>query len=323
MHAGPRPHVDQVVGLHDGLLVMFHHQHGVAQVAQPLEGVQQARIVPLVQADGGLIQDVEHAHQRRSDLGGQADALPLAAGEGAGGTVEGEVVQPHVDQKRQALAYLLEDSPGDLLLLVGKFQSFEKGQAVADGKGGDVPDGAAAHQHVQRLGPEARSLAGGTGHDVHILFQLFPGGVRFGLAPAPLQVVQNPLELLLVGMAPSSVLFPPEFDLFAPGTVQDHVTDMFGQLLEGGADVEFIGLGQRIQDQVEPAREPFFPGRDGPFPQGELRVGDHQFGVEVHAGAQAGAVRAGAVGVVEREQPRRNLLVGDAAIHAGQLLGKD
>ena len=40
-------------------------------------------VVPLVQADAGLVQDIQHAHQGGADLGGQADALALAAGQGA------------------------------------------------------------------------------------------------------------------------------------------------------------------------------------------------------------------------------------------------
>ena len=39
------------------------------------------RVVPLVETDGRLVQDVQHAHQRRADLGRQADALGLAARE--------------------------------------------------------------------------------------------------------------------------------------------------------------------------------------------------------------------------------------------------
>ena len=178
-------------------------------------------------------------------------------------------------------------------------------------------------QHVQRLGAQAGPLAGRAGHDVHVLFQLLAGRIGLGLPPAPLEVVQDPLELLLVGMAAVAVLLPPELDLLPLGTVQDHVPDLLGQFLEGCADVEFVGLGQGIQDQVEPARKALLPRRDGPFPQGQLRVGDDQLGVEVHARAQAGAVRAGAVRVVEGEQPRGDLLVGDAAIDAGQLFGKD
>ena len=93
---GPGPEVDDVVGGADRLLVVLDHEHGVAEVAQALERVEQPAVVALVQADRRLVEDVEHADQARADLGRQADALPLAARERAGGAVEGQVVEPDV-----------------------------------------------------------------------------------------------------------------------------------------------------------------------------------------------------------------------------------
>ncbi len=85
---GPGPDVHDPVGVADGVLVVLHHDQRVAEVPQPGQRVDQAVVVPLVQADGGLVQDVEHPDQPRTDLGGQPDALRLPAGEGAGGPVE-------------------------------------------------------------------------------------------------------------------------------------------------------------------------------------------------------------------------------------------
>ena len=82
--AGAGADVHHVVGHPHGLLVVLHHQHGVAQVAHPLQGVDEAAVVPLVQADGGLVEHIEHAHQAAADLGGQPDALGLSPAEGAG-----------------------------------------------------------------------------------------------------------------------------------------------------------------------------------------------------------------------------------------------
>ncbi len=42
--------IDNVIGLADGVLVVLHHQHRVAQVPQVGEGAQQALVVALVQA---------------------------------------------------------------------------------------------------------------------------------------------------------------------------------------------------------------------------------------------------------------------------------
>jgi len=82
--AGAGPHVHHVVGRADHVLVVLHHQHTVAEVAQVLQGADQAVVVALVQADAGLVQHVHHPGEAGADLGGEPDALRLAAGERLG-----------------------------------------------------------------------------------------------------------------------------------------------------------------------------------------------------------------------------------------------
>ena len=81
--AGAGPDLDEVVGGHHRVLVVLDHDHRVAEVAQALERRDQLLVVALVQADRGLVEHVQHAHQARPDLGRQADPLRLAAGERA------------------------------------------------------------------------------------------------------------------------------------------------------------------------------------------------------------------------------------------------
>src|SRR5699024_7184848 len=47
--ARTRAHVDDIVGRPHGVLVVLHHQQGVAQVPQVLYGLQEHVVVPLVQ----------------------------------------------------------------------------------------------------------------------------------------------------------------------------------------------------------------------------------------------------------------------------------
>jgi hypothetical protein len=63
----------------DRVLVVLDDDHRVAEVAQVAQRVEQAGIVALVQADGRLVQHVEHAGEARADLRGEPDALALAA----------------------------------------------------------------------------------------------------------------------------------------------------------------------------------------------------------------------------------------------------
>ena len=67
--AGAGAHVDDMVGVADRVLVMLDDEHGVAEVAQALEGFEQAVVVLLVEADRGLVEDVEHAREAASRSG--------------------------------------------------------------------------------------------------------------------------------------------------------------------------------------------------------------------------------------------------------------
>ena len=118
--AGPGPDVDDPVRRADRLLVVLDHEHGVAQVAQPRERGDELGVVALVQPDRRLVQDVEHAHQARPDLGRQPDALGLAAGERLARPIERQVVQPDVEQEAEPGRDLLEDLAGDRLLALGQ-----------------------------------------------------------------------------------------------------------------------------------------------------------------------------------------------------------
>ena len=115
-----RSDVDHPVGRTDRLLVVLDHDQRVAQVAQPHQGRDQPGVVTLVEPDRRLIQDVEDPHQAGADLGRQPDALRLAAGEAAAGPVEGQVVEPDVDQEAEPAVDLLEDLPRDLVLASGQ-----------------------------------------------------------------------------------------------------------------------------------------------------------------------------------------------------------
>ena len=85
-----------MIGTADGILVMLDYNQGVSQVSQLFQGLYQPGIVPLVQAYGGLVQDVEDAGQVRAYLGGQTNALRLPSREAACVSGEGQVSQAHV-----------------------------------------------------------------------------------------------------------------------------------------------------------------------------------------------------------------------------------
>ena len=93
---------------------MFHDQHSIAEVAQTPQRDQQPFIVALMQADGRFIQHIKHARQARTDLRRQANALRFPAGKRGGRPCKGEIIQPHIHQKLQAIIDFTQNSPRNI-----------------------------------------------------------------------------------------------------------------------------------------------------------------------------------------------------------------
>ena len=74
----------------------------------------------MMQADGRLVEHVEHAAQLRADLRCQANALAFAAGKRGRRAIERDVAEADGVQKLQALGDLVHDAAGDLLLALGQ-----------------------------------------------------------------------------------------------------------------------------------------------------------------------------------------------------------
>ena len=88
-HTGPRAHIDDVVRRLDGLLIMFHNDHGVAGIPQLLEQHNELRVVFLVQSDTGLVENIKDPRQVRSELCSEPHPLSLATRESHGRSIEG------------------------------------------------------------------------------------------------------------------------------------------------------------------------------------------------------------------------------------------
>ena len=109
MDTGGGAEVDQAVATLHQLIVMLNNEEGVSFVAQGLKRLNEAIVVAGVKADGGLVEDVEHASEVGAELGGKADALGFAAAEGVGRTIETEVAEADVIEEAEALADLRDD----------------------------------------------------------------------------------------------------------------------------------------------------------------------------------------------------------------------
>src|SRR5438552_5437467 len=120
--ARSRAHVDEPVGRAHHLLVVLDHEHGVAEIAQPLERADQAPVVALVEPDRRLVEDVENADELRADLRRQPQALRLAAAQGRGRAVELQVADADVLEQGQPLPDPLPAPRPDPLPRLGQLE---------------------------------------------------------------------------------------------------------------------------------------------------------------------------------------------------------
>ena len=157
--ARARAEVDEVVGRAHRLLVVLDDDHRVAEVAQALERRDQLRVVALVQPDRRLVEDVEHADQRRADLRRQADPLRLAARQRRGGAVHRQVADADVLQELQALGDLAQDQPRDVAVGLRQLDLLEPLERAPRRERAEVLDPRAADEHRARLRAQARAAA--------------------------------------------------------------------------------------------------------------------------------------------------------------------
>ena len=295
---------------------MLHDDHGVPQVAQTLQGGDEPLVVALVQSDGGLVQDVEHAHEPGADLGGEPDALGLAARERGRGPLQREVVEPHVHEEAQTLTNLLHDGQGDDSRLAGEAQPLEKGQRLGRRHLGDIVDGLAVHGNGEDLRLQALAPASLAGHRGEVGRQLLALGIGLGLGVAALHRGQHALPLdVPIGVATvhGAVVHP---HLLIPQAVHNGLLRLLRHILPGGVGIRAHVLGHGAQHLgiVVTALE----GSDDPLVQGKGRIGHHKRRVHLVAAADAEAIGTGTVGGVEGEVAGLQLVHGVAVLRARQ-----
>ena len=311
--------VDDPVGVTDGVLVVLDHDQGVAEVLEADQGLDQPLVVALVEADRRLVEDVEDADQAGADLGRQPDPLGLTAAEGARGPVEGEVVEADVEQEVEPLQDLLEHPLADLALAGGELDGAEVVGALVDREGADLGDVLAAavlvaerDRHGHRL--EAAALADRARHLAHEALEPLAADVGLRLAVAALDVALHPLELGVVGPLAAVAVAGDDVDL-ARVAEQQRLLALGGDVLPRRVEVEAELLAERVHQLEEVVGDVgLAPRLDRALAEGRGRVGHDQLGVDLHAGAQAVALGAGAERRVERERPGLELVGVDRVV---------
>src|SRR5215469_8384587 len=296
--ARARSQVDDVIRRLNGVWIMLYDENGVAQVAQRFQNVNEALRVARMKADGRLVEDVERAHQMRTERCRQLDALRFSAGKSGSEAVEREIVQADFIEKLQARANLFQNLVSDFYLRFGKLQSRKEGSRFFDRELANLGDGFSCYAYSAGFGAQTRSAAFGTRCVTTIAAQ----------ENAHVELIFLALQPLKKSFYTLVVVFGIAFE-YQPSLLD-------AKLSPGNVGWNPALAGPRLQILKKPLVARLGPWLDGSFFDGLPRIGNHEIQIEIDSIAKALAARARAVRIVEREQARLRLLIQGTVIFA-------
>ncbi len=306
---------------------MLHHDHRVAQIAELSESGKEPRVVALVESDGRLVQDVQHAHEARAYLRGEPDALRLAARERLRRSAEREVVEPHVHQKTEPVAYFLEDRAGDSRVEPGPAvrpnrYSLEELERVHYRQLAHLADVAITDGDGERFRAQPPTAARAARSLDHVCLELgaYRIGRRIGVAAFDVGDHALPRALVLAAELPR---LHPDGGALAAGSVEDDVAHLRRELAPRRVEVELELLRQRGEDGSAQMSGWLAPRQDHAFQDRDPAIAEDEILAHFHSRSEAAALLTGAERRVERELARLELRKRGTTFRAAVALGKD
>ena len=245
VHTRTGADVDEIICRTHGVLVVLDDDERVAEITQLAQRGQQLFIVALVQTDGRLIQNIQHAHERRADLRCEPDALALAAGQRGRRACERQVLQSDALQKMQARAHLAQNALGDLRILLAEREPVEKRQLLRDWqrrKLGNVPP---ADRDGQHLRPQPRTVTVRAGRLCHAVLERCTHGIALRLLIAALKVADDALKRAAQHAA-AAICVVVQGELLVPRSVKQDLAHVLRQVADGRCKVKMIFFRQCV-----------------------------------------------------------------------------
>ncbi len=174
---------------------------------------------------------------------------------------------------------------------------------------------------AQRFRLQPIAVAGFAGHVGEVFCQFLTRPLTLGLAKAAVDIGDHALERLL-GIVGAHAVFIGELDLVVARAMQDRVLRLLRQVLPFGVERELVEFSERGQCLHVIRRRRLRPRRDRALAQGQFLVGNDEIFIDMLFDAEPAAGRAGAVGVVERKQPRLDFGNGESGNRAGEFFRK-
>ena len=96
--------VNDMVGHANHLLMVLYKKYGVARITQPLDGTLHQLDIVIVETRAGFVEDIQHIGERGVDVLGNLATLRLATRERSHTTIQAEIAQPNLLERREPCA---------------------------------------------------------------------------------------------------------------------------------------------------------------------------------------------------------------------------
>src|SRR6266478_4147422 len=113
VNTGAWSEVNDVVSAPHRFLIVLHHDQRIPSGLQDVQGGEQLLIVPRMQTNRRLVENVEHAAEIGAELGGEPDALGFSARKRGDATAQLQVTESDLRKEFQPLPNLGQDVPGN------------------------------------------------------------------------------------------------------------------------------------------------------------------------------------------------------------------
>ena len=281
-----RAEIYDVVGGSNGFFIVLDYDDRVAEIPEAGERAQQALVVPGMQADRGLVQYVEDAHEPTADLSSQTNPLRLSARKRRGRAPQCEIAKTYVHEETESIRDLLENGPCDFRVET----TASRRSAVPRGPQRypleelqhrlhrvvqHITDTPSMDGDAQALPFEPAAVAHRARLFGHVLAELRPDGVGRRFLVAPFHVPNNPFPLGPVGALRTSTPVL-EGELPARDAVQQGLDDPGGVAAPWLRRIEVEGFGQRRKHVLSQVARRLTPRQHHTFENGDGRIGQYE-----------------------------------------------
>ena len=183
-----------------------------------------------MEADGGLVENIEDTAQTRADLGCEANALAFSAGKRSRAAIKREIAEADGDQEFQPLDNLALQAIGDELLALAELKLARGRKRIRQRQGGEVGNGKAVGGDGERFRTKALAVAlrtDGRGHVTH--------------EPLAIAVGANFIQRLTQPFQDAVKAGAGTFSAF--GAIEEQFLLRLCELLEGLAQINFVAVG--------------------------------------------------------------------------------